>query len=208
MAQYLDGAVEVTLRNPPPLNRDLTVEVQANRATLFDGATHIADAREAPLALEVPPAVTVAEASGTERRFPWKGAHPYPLCFVCGPARTPGDGLRIHPGLVRDRAVVAAVWTPDPTLGSGAYAAPEVVWAILDCPSYFGFAAHHASDEPVLLGRLHAELTRPVVLDEPCVIAGWFLERAGRKITAGSALWDPSGDLLARARATWIVLKN
>ena len=209
MAQYLDGAVEVTLRKPPPLNRELTVEVRVKWAALLDGKTRVAEAREMPLVLDVPPAVTVDEAAAAQCGFSWqKARHQYPCCFVCGPNRHPGDGLCIFPKPVEGRSVVAAVWTPDPRFSFGAYAAPEIVWSVLDCPSYFGFAARHALDEPVLLGRLHAELSRPVALDEPCVIGGWFLGREGRKITAGSALWAASGDLLARARATWIVLKN
>ena len=35
--------------------------------------------------------------------------HRYPTCFVCGPERAQGDGLRIFTGPVEDKSLVATV---------------------------------------------------------------------------------------------------
>ena len=206
LAQHLSGAVEVTLRRPPPLARELEVKVEGTSAVLLDGDLRIAEAREALLDLEVPDPVSIEDAAGGRSRFPWKDRHLYPTCFVCGTERVPGDGLCIYPGPVEGRSLVAATWTPDRSLGEEERVAPEIVWSVLDCPSYFGFAALHGADEPVLLGRFHAGLTRSVDFDVPFVVIGWFIAREGRKIFTGSALFDASGTLVGKARATWIVL--
>ncbi|MCL5068064.1 MAG: hypothetical protein M1368_06905 [Thaumarchaeota archaeon] len=40
-----------------------------------------------------------------------------PSCFNCGPLRLEGDGLRIFPGILAGRDVVAPPWTPAESLG-------------------------------------------------------------------------------------------
>jgi len=78
------------------------------------------------------------------------------------------------------------------------------VWGALDCPSYVPALVRH--DGLALLGSLHAELLAPVPLGEPVVTVGWPGSSEGRKHHTASALLTPDGDLLARARATWITL--
>ena len=130
-------------------------------------------------------------------------------CFVCGPARAPGDGLRIFPGRVPRRPVWAAPWTPDPSVGGlDGQVRNEVVWAALDCPS--GVAAAEAAavpaGTPVLLGQMTARLgARPRIGTEYRLVA-WLLGRDGRKLTAGSALLGSDGEVLAAARALWITV--
>jgi hypothetical protein len=41
-----------------------------------------------------------------------------------------------------------------------------------------------------------------------CVAMGWPIERDGRKLLAGSAIFSAEGEPLARARATWIELRG
>ena len=78
---------------------------------------------------------------------------------------------------------------------------PEFVWGALDCPG--GFAAGYP-ETTLLLGRLAARIHRLPEAGERCVAMGWQLGVDGRKRFAGTALVS-GGEILARARATWIV---
>ncbi len=89
----------------------------------------------------------------------------------------------------------AAPWTPREVT-------PEVVWAAIDCPGAWAVGAPGRGE--MVLGRMAAELRRLPAEDEPCVVVAWPLGVDGRKLYAGTALLDADGELLARARQTWI----
>jgi hypothetical protein len=83
-----------------------------------------------------------------------------------------------------------------------------MVWAALDCPSGIAAAeaADLAQDTAILLGRMSASLAAlPVAGDRYRVIA-WPGGRDGRKLTAGSALLGPGGQVLAAATAVWLTV--
>jgi hypothetical protein len=171
---------------------------------LWDGAELVAEATPAALDIEVPEAVSVPEAREAAARYEWAEDHPYPTCFVCGPRRAAGDGLRIFPGPVEGRRLYASPWTPDPSLidASGSVRT-EFVWAALDCPS--GLATNSFDDVGrILLGRLTAELRAPLPGSGSYVLTAWPLERDGRKLHTCSALFSEQGELHALARAVWI----
>lgn len=201
--------VEVTLRAPPPLEQALALEPAADGGgRLWHGSTLIAEAAPSEFALEVPAAPSWAEAEQAEARYVGFHDHPYPTCFVCGPARAPGDGLRIFTGPVDGRQLVAARWTPARDLCDEAGAlAPRFVWSALDCPAWFGYASFDPEAPKVLLGRMAAQVERRPRVDERCIVVGWSLAREGRRILCGSALYSADGQCLARARSTWVVLK-
>ena len=71
----------------------------------------------------------------------------------------------------------------------------------LDCPG--AYACGLTSRGVLLLGRMAARVLRAPEPGERCVVAGWPLGSAGRKLEAGTALWA-GGELLGYARATWI----
>src|SRR5262245_34329815 len=102
VAALLGGSAEVTLRSPPPLERALAVERDADRLAVFDGETLVAEAVPSSVELDLPdpPAWKVAEAATS--RYPGFAEHAFPRCFVCGPEREPGDGLRIFAGPLGD----------------------------------------------------------------------------------------------------------
>jgi hypothetical protein len=85
---------------------------------------------------------------------------------------------------------------------------PEVVWAALDCPS--GIAAAEAAslarDTAVLLGRMTASLAVLPLAGDQCQVIAWPIGRDGRRLTAGSALLGPSGEVIAAARAVWLTV--
>jgi hypothetical protein len=195
-AGILGGVAEVTLRRPPPLDRELDVVRDDGRVEVRDGEALVAEAERVTLDLEVPAPVSVEEATAASRRYAGFLHHAYNTCFVCGPGRE--DGLRVYAGPVEGRpGLVASPWTP------GEDVRPELVWAALDCPS--GWAVDDFQREGVLLGRMAARIDRLPSPGEPHVVLGWRVGEDGRKRHAGSALLTADGEALARARSTWLV---
>jgi hypothetical protein len=195
VARLLGGTAEVTLRRPPPLAVQLDVVEADGGVEVRDGDTVIAEARVAEVPVSVPEPVSGEEAEAASRRYAGFEHHAYPTCFICGPERE--DGLRIFAGPVARRpGLVAAPWTP-------AEVAPEVVWAVLDCPS--GWAVDDFHREGVLLGRMAARVLRLPQPGERHVVLGWRVGEEGRKRYAGSGLFTEDGELLAASRSTWIV---
>jgi hypothetical protein len=208
LGSLLGGSAEVTLRSPPPLDRPIDVERTGDGVRATADGSLIAEARPAALALDAPPSPGFEEATEASKRFPWRENHVYPTCFVCGPKRLPGDGLCLYPGAVAGRDIAAAPFVPDATLvDERGRLRPEIAWAGLDCPSWFGFQCFSAFDGAVLLGRLAARIDQLPRVGDRCVVVGWSLGRDGRKIRCGSAIYSEDGAPLAVGEATWIVLK-
>jgi hypothetical protein len=197
-----DGA-EVRLRRPVPPARRLHVRnVARHLVELGDRDGVLAEGRPAELELDVPPPVSLADAAAASDRFPGHDHHLFPRCFVCGPARAAGDGLRVFPGPVAGRRLVAAPWVPDAD-PSGEVPA-ELVWAVLDCPQLWSLMVHVPASTPdmVVTSRMAGRTVRPVVAGEPHVVIGWPIGRDGRKWIAGAAIFGPEGDLRVMGRQT------
>jgi hypothetical protein len=202
--------VEVTLRSPPPLERPLALGVEGDRVELRDGEQLVAEARPAELRLEVPEPVPVeelerAEAGGHEH---WTANHPFPTCFVCGPERAPGDGLRIFPlELPSGDGRFGARWRPHESLAAAdGSVRPEYVWAALDCPTSAP-VANFDTGPPMVLARMTARLGCSVRPGEQHSILSWPLARDGRKREAAAALYDSDGRMLCLSKALWIELR-
>ena len=155
--------------------------------------------------LELPSPPSLADAGRSAAAYSGLREHAFPTCFVCGPEREEGDGLRIFAGPVASRGpLVAAPWTPAPNLGRlDGRVRREFVWASLDCPG--AFAVGYPARGQTLLGRLAVQLESLPQVGERCIVAGWPLGEDGRKLYAGTALFRDTGDVLAWARATWIL---
>ena len=110
IAELLGGSAEVTLRLPPPLERALVVERDGDGFRVLDGETVIAEAIRDSVELAVPDTPSWAEAEAAGARYPGFAQHAFPRCFVCGPEREPGDGLRVFAGPLGDGRF-AATWT-------------------------------------------------------------------------------------------------
>lgn len=197
----------VTLKSPPPVDEDLTLTTLNASATLARDDSILVTASSEPLEIDVPPPPTLADAQDAEPRFTGHHHHIFPGCFVCGPEREPGDGMRIFPGRLHDKAHrVAATWTPDESVtGEDGLVRPEFLWAALDCPGYF---AVEDDARFALLGQMSVVLHRSVAAGEPLVVTGWPISTEGRKHRVGSALHDANGELVAAATATWITLNG
>ena len=198
LASFLDGPAEVTLRLPPPLERPLAVEERDGVLVLLDGDAVVAEARPAEVELDVPAPVTFEEAERASATSVPVGAESFRGCFSCGTNR-PDEGLRIFPGHVEGRDLVAAPWVAHEV-------SPEVVWAAIDCSGAYAVGGPGRGE--VVLGRMTAEIHRLPEEGEQCVVVAWPLGEDGRKLYAGTALLGADGEPLAVARQTWIQPRN
>jgi hypothetical protein len=164
---------------------------------LHDGEL-VAEARPGVLDLEPPPAIDYAEAKRLSDERGDDPDHPFPGCFVCGPA---GDGLRLRP-VPLGAGRVAAPWLVAPE-----FAADRFAWAALDCPG--GWAVQPDRSRGIsVLGRLTARIDATPRAGDECVVVGWQLgEPDGRKRNAGTALFR-DGTLLALGCAVWFTVDD
>lgn len=189
-----DGGVpEVMLRMPPPLDVPLVADGDSVLTTTGDV---VATVSSAPTLDPPPPPVewdaAVTAAGGYAGLVP--GGHPFPTCYVCGPARP--DGLRIFPGPVAAGGVAAPFVAPEDV-------ARTTVWAALDCP---GGWAVISPGRPYVLGRMAAAVAALPAPGDECVVVGVCDGVEGRKAAVRTALYTRGGDLVAHARATWIAI--
>jgi hypothetical protein len=205
VADAIGRLVTVRLTAPPPLDTDMTLHDGPDGTWyVAQGDTRVAEARPATLdELLVPAPVSYVEALDAALHGPSDPAeHPCPGCFVCGPLRARGDGLRLFAGPVPGRDIVATAWLPSADMARGdGKVGPEFIAAALDCP---GFQSLRTGRQPWLLGEYTCRIDRRVHVDEPCVIVGWKVESKGRKSIVGTALFDEDGALCAIARGLWI----
>jgi hypothetical protein len=207
LAREIPGATEVSLRVPPPLERRLRLDrADDGRLLLLDRDAIVADARLAALDLDPPPPVELSDAHTAISGCAGFTSHPFPMCFGCGPDRQEGDGLRLFPGPVEGRNVVACPWRPDPVLADeNGVVRPEFVWAALDCPTAF---ACDLTGPPIVLARLTGRIDGPLHAGEQHVVTAWHIGRDGRKHNAACTISTPEGEVLARSRALWIELND
>jgi hypothetical protein len=188
------GEVEVTLRLPPPLDRPLAVERDGDTVRLLDGDALVAEARPASVDVDAPAPVSLEAAEQSRERHVREWTPEFSECYVCG---VRDDGLQIRVGTVAGREPLHAAPVALPE------ALPELVWAAIDCPGAYAVGAEGRGD--IVLGRMTARIDRVPEAGEPCAVVSWPLGEDGRKLYAGTALFDSRGELLALARQTWIV---
>jgi hypothetical protein len=207
-AKELGPSAAVALIKPVPPGSEVTLERSESQVVLrFDGEI-AATAAPAQLQTTAPASVAAEEAERASMRYPGFNHHFFPNCFTCGPNRLPGDGLRIFPGPVEGRSVVATRWRPPPSVWQAdRTVASEFLWAALDCPAIWGQVVHGGGepDDRAVSGRLALHQHAPVRGDATSIVVGWPIERQGRKIIAGAAIFSESGQLLAEARQTMII---
>ena len=192
---------EVTLRRPIPLDVDLVLD--EGRLTHDDEL--LVEVRTGEFTRTVPAGVGVDEAEDAESRSLVRTSPEYGNCLVCGVDRP--DGYRLRPGSVLGRAdTVACLWRPaslTPPLD------PQDVipatWAALDCP---GVWTIDAPNDPMLLGRMTAQVITPPNLVDDVIAVGQRHAREGRKMFTSTALFATDGTLLAHAEQIWIAVSG
>jgi hypothetical protein len=204
LAAFVGEPAEVTLRSPVPLDTELQVIDQEDGSVrMLDGETLVCEGHAvSELGIEVPEPVSVDEARTASGRYRGLSDGEFCRCFVCGRARD--DSFEVFAGEVEGRELVASTWTPPAWAeGEDGHVRPELVWAVLDCPTFF---ASHLGRElsAAMLARMTAAVAAPVAAGVEHVVIGWPIEIDGRKHHAGSAVFSAGGELLAAARALMI----
>ncbi|TNE64618.1 MAG: hypothetical protein EP335_07105 [Alphaproteobacteria bacterium] len=233
IASLIDGPAEASLHVPPPLDKPLSLSLEDGVSYLRDGDRLIGLAKPVTLSLDVPALPAPLRLGGSpvsEQEF-----EPFDNCFVCGTARTPGDGLCIHSRIVETVAsgakcnslkqpegvekgadvancnsfgnsLVGSIWTPDVSL-----AGPEGQAGMVD-PVYIWAAldcpGYYATvpGRAALLGRLTAEILAPLPVGEAATVLAWSLGGHGRKHRSGTAIYGADGTLVAKAEGLWITI--
>jgi len=205
-----DGAVEITLRAPIPIDRALQVACEGDALMLRDGESLICEARAGSVAhLAPPPAPT--DWDDVLRRGEQGGSpedSDFNWCMVCGRSRAVGDGLRVLGTSGPQPGTSLSCYLPHANHADGeGYIRPEFVWGALDCPG--AFAVQDLNDmRPALTGRMTAKVIAPPRVGERCAVVGWKIGEDGRKLYSGTALYTEAGRLCAIGTCTWIVLKD
>ncbi len=209
LARFIDGPAEVTLRAPPPLDRPLDVIEVAGGVELREGDTLLAEAKPSSLedlsVPEAPPLAAAEDARGSAYVF--EGTSDFNECFTCSRNRDPEDALCLWAGPVDgdDGHMHATPWVVRDTLEvlEGAVA-PEFVWAALDCPGVHSLAPTGVVGQFTLLGRMTAQIFERPNPGDTCIVAAWPGASEGRKHFASTALFSTDGQLMAKAKQTWI----
>jgi hypothetical protein len=212
-AKYIDGATDVMIKLPTPLDRELQICSNGDGSFyLMNGDQIIIQAKPGVIDLTVPDApsyeeaIKAAQTSIALKPTPYihvTGHGIHPICFCCGADVPDGEGLKIHPGRVAGANMVAAPWTPASECGNErGYVRPEFIWTALDCPGAYALW-ELTNTKPGLLGRLIGQIEKPLRCGEPCVVAAWPVGSDGRKLYAGTALFNAEGQIIGRTLATW-----
>ena len=208
IASQIGPSAKVRLHAPPPLEATLTLVKEEDGVELRDGDTLLGSGSSHELVIDLPKAPSLHEALEAQQRFPAYEGHAFPGCFVCGPDREAGDGLRIFPGPViqDDWSLLACQWSPnDEFYDESDCVRHEIVWAALDCPSYFAISQDRL---PVaLLGEIELSIAAEAKRGDSFVIFSWPISSKGRKHIGGAALANAKGEVLAYAKGTWIEIK-
>ena len=206
LAPYLAADAEITLRAPVPLGTPLQLRSFADGLTLHEGTNVVAEGAATRLADGAPQPPAFAEALAATASFAGLRSHPYPRCVACGTDRTDAVALRLFPGPLAGRDLVAAVWYPGSDATAGGLIRPEFAWAALDCPGGWAAIRFGRVDRPIVLGRMAARLPQPITAQSAHIVIGWPEGRSGRTLTMGSAIYSREGVLQGLSRQTWITL--
>lgn len=208
VANGYSGPIEVSLHVPPPLDQPLSLVVSDGVSMLTQDEIKIGTAKAAQLSLEIPAVpkkpVLIGKPHNSSGKF-----EPFDICFVCGNARSHGDGLCLHAERVEGYdGLVAAPWDVHPSfVGEDGNVSPEFIWSALDCPGYFACAYGEAA----LLARFTVEVLEPLSGgDTGAHVYGWSLDgpdsQQSRKRKCGTAIVNAAGKIVAKAEALWVIV--
>ena len=200
VAEFLGRPAQIRLQSPPPLDEQIGVAIADDTARATHGGSEVAIGRAASIVWTAPRAPSATAARAARSRFTGLDNHYFPTCFVCGPGRT--DGLRLFPGPVDGRDLVACDWSPPDEFAVDGAIDPKIVWAALDCPSFFGTGVPY--DQHFLLGQMTGDVPSEIPADRRYIVYGWSRGAKGRKYFTGAALADDQGHIWATAEHIWL----
>jgi len=192
--------VTVTLRLPPPLDKDLTVQQAGAGVRLLDGDRLVAEAMPAAERPEPVAPVDFETAADAATRFAGFTDHPFPTCFGCGTDRVDGLACYAGPVLAEDPNYVATPFVPRPDLPREL----ALTWAALDCAGGWsiGLAGRRA-----VLGRMTGLISELPAIGERCVVVARCDRWDGRKAYSRSTGYGEDGRILGVTSAIWIELR-
>jgi hypothetical protein len=203
------ACLRLDLRRPIPVGRRLSIESTEPKSwTLTGEQGTLAAARVAAPEIKVPfrPSWADGMACVEQRQAAERAGNTFPDCWVCGSGRPAGEGLRVMLGLMTDRPMVAAAWTPGPEAGApGEELSTASVFAVLDCPG--GWACRAFAGAPIaetVTAYQTSRQLRPVLAGQPYLVSGWSIGAEGRKYRTGSAITTPDGEVCALAVSLWL----
>jgi hypothetical protein len=202
-------SASVSLRAPAPLDVPMLIRWRDDGAVALENdGTLIAEGGLAPLQLDVPtaPDPREAEAAGllAQRAGTQESDSTFAHCFSCGFARS--DGLRIVPGPVGGDGMVATTWTPPSSVAdANGQLSVEATWAALDCSAGFAWMHRLAAGTAIITARMTAMVDRPLQVGQKYTVTGWPIAQEGRKLHAGTAIFDAAGKVHARSRQLWLI---
>jgi hypothetical protein len=205
LGKHIQGTCQVRLHQPPPLDKPLSISESAGDWSLKDGEQLIGSAKPAELAMVPPAPPTLEQARSAQKHYRGHQHHSFPTCFVCGPARSDGDGLRLFCGAVQEREIVACEWqVHKDLLDHRGNIKSQFIWAALDCPSYFALK----TGKTCLLGQMTCAIGKPISGNKPLIVYAWQRSIDGRKHFTAAAISNCDGEILACAEHLWIEIKS
>lgn len=202
VAELVGGSTEVSLRSQAPLDRPLAVEEgDGGRGGCSTARRWWRRGGRRAWSNSTSRTGRSRRAAGRDRALPRPVRRPIlPLLRLRpgarGLARRPrrkGRGTR--PGRVHlDAAKLDG--------SNDSAVRPEIVWGVLDCPTYFLLRRPpRRGAQHQLPGSLRGAARRPVLAAREHVVIGWSIEAEGRKRRADSAVLTADGETLAVADA-------
>lgn len=208
LAEMIGDEVAVRFERPIPTETELTIVASDDAIEVVADGEVMATAVSTSVDVEVPDLPDPGEVLDATASYLGHHEHPYPDCFVCGPERPEGDGLRLFPGPVGSGDVLATPWTPHPNRADeDGLVDRGFVWSALDCPSIWAVMERAPPDSPrhVVTGELAVRDAEPVRAGEPHFVVAWPLEHDEGTRRAGAAVIDESGEINAIALHTLVV---
>src|SRR5438876_7545903 len=172
LAPYVAADAEITLRRPVPLGTGLRLAPHNGSLALHNENDVLAEVAPTRLEDRTPQPPTFAEALAATASFPGLLSHPFPRCVGCGTGRTDSLALRIFPGPLAGRDLVAAIWCPSGEATQDGFIKPEFAWAALDCPGGWAALRFGQVDRPAVLGRMAARLVGPITAHDAHIVVG------------------------------------
>jgi hypothetical protein len=116
--------------------------------------------------------------------------------------------MAIETVIINGRNLFASLWIPDHAFADEkGQLLPEFLWGALDCPGGWSLVVQ-LWPQLVLLGKMSAQIKRPVLAGQAYMVMGWHIKSEGRKHETGTAVLTAAGELSATGKATWITLRS
>jgi hypothetical protein len=75
----------------------------------------------------------------------------------------------------------------------------------LDCSAGFAWMQRLGAGTPIITARMTAVVDQPLRVGQRYIVIGWPIAQEGRKLHAGTAIFDAAGQVQARSRQLWLI---